>query len=1003
MLVEGLQVLLSAHLWSIRRRKTSRARTDGVLSETSGPKTTLAGKIGRAPLLARVPELEQLRSGLLSTRLGEPRVYAILGEAGIGKTRMLDETALLAASLSADAVVFRGHSYDEAAMPPYLPWIEVAREIEERVPRELWKSVLEAHPEILPLLPRHMEDRSAGGGDPDVERLRLYDGVTRALEQVAADRFVLLIFDDIQWMDSASAALLRYVATHLSGSQVLILLAARDDELGANSQVVRAIEESNRQRRLVELPIRRMNRAETGQLVAELVPDADQNLIDEIFQGSEGNPFFIEELAKTLVTGSTSKPQNLPRGIQAIVRRSLGRLSTPTKELLEWAAIAGRGFDIDLIVGLSKLDPLTAGECLEEGLSRGVLKDTGVTNQLEFSHDRFRQGLLDDINILKKRRLHAELATALEILPRRADDQRAAELAFHFGEARQSEKAFRYGKEAAVAAITMHAYDEAVRQLRLLVNIVESGTLVATDQSPAALKLELADAEVQAGETSKAIEHYLEAARSLTAASLPELAGRAYRLTGIAHTRNEQPREALHAFRQALALLPESESRERALALSHAAGVCGLTLADYGEGIRLGREALSVAPAEDRQLDAIIRLTLAQTLSRFGNLAEAEQLLETALDASVAAADPALSAEICGALSNTTYWRADLERSRKATHDRELFAKAAGDVFARRHVLTWHAHISMAQGNWAAAEAELSAADPILKRLETQEPQAFSNMVRGQMEMLKGNAETAAALLAGAMDEMRPLGPGTLAWYLGTLAVARIESGQADSGRELLGELNGIVDSLAPGSLPRGAALGQLGYGAILLGDDELARRTYELLPAHRGQLHWLLMDRVLGMLAAYLGDRRSAETYFRDAEAAASAARMRPELIAIRVELAKLLLEGSAAERDQAIRLLAATIDDCRALGMRIWLTRAEALLAQSTPPVAIANPDGLSAREIEVLSLVVEGLGNREISERLFLSEKTVANHLTHIFNKIGVENRSAAVAYALRRNLA
>src|SRR5262245_42521788 len=95
------------------------------------------GRTGRAPLLARGNEVEQIRAGLLSARLGDPLVYLIVGEAGIGKSRLLDETAALAAGIAAGPAVFRGHSYDESAMPPFLPWMELARGIHDTLPADM--------------------------------------------------------------------------------------------------------------------------------------------------------------------------------------------------------------------------------------------------------------------------------------------------------------------------------------------------------------------------------------------------------------------------------------------------------------------------------------------------------------------------------------------------------------------------------------------------------------------------------------------------------------------------------------------------------------------------------------------------------------------------------------------------------------------------------------------------------------------------------------------------
>jgi DNA-binding CsgD family transcriptional regulator len=207
-----------------------------------------------------------------------------------------------------------------------------------------------------------------------------------------------------------------------------------------------------------------------------------------------------------------------------------------------------------------------------------------------------------------------------------------------------------------------------------------------------------------------------------------------------------------------------------------------------------------------------------------------------------------------------------------------------------------------------------------------------------------------------------------------------------------IAETTAVIDSLPAGSLPRAPSMAQLGIVAVRRSDRQSAERWLAELVPHSGQFHWVLMDRVLGMLAAFLGDESAARTYFKQGRSIAARGQIRPELLRIEGELA--LLNREPAERIERLKseMRALHLSDADYLESR-WQS------GVSRPKGA---PAGLSRREIEVLVLVAKGRTSREIADELSISEKTVTNHLTHIFTKANLENRAAAAAFALRHGL-
>jgi DNA-binding CsgD family transcriptional regulator len=318
----------------------------------------------------------------------------------------------------------------------------------------------------------------------------------------------------------------------------------------------------------------------------------------------------------------------------------------------------------------------------------------------------------------------------------------------------------------------------------------------------------------------------------------------------------------------------------------------------------------------------------------------------------------------------------------------------------------WLAFLAGARGEWDEAARLLAEAAPQVARVDSPEPRAFLRKIQGFVLLMQGAHAEATAALEEAVAGFRPSGPATLVWYLGCLATAYQAAGEQRASEGIAAETAALVDALPPGSLPQAPALAELGVVAVLRGDRAAAACWYPRLLPFAGQLHWVLTDRVLGMLAALLGDQPAADRHFADAAALARRGGIRPELgLTLAEQGAARRQSPEPATRASAEPLLREALDLLRGLRMSADAARVAAMLRQpgGRPPPRRELPAGLSEREAEVLAMVVQGLTNRQIGARLGISEKTVTNHLTHIFTKADLDNRAAAVAFALRHGLA
>ncbi|HEU5432717.1 MAG TPA: AAA family ATPase, partial [Thermomicrobiales bacterium] len=257
-------------------------------------------RAGRAALVGRATEMAVLRAEVTAAFADGPRSVQLQGAPGIGKSRLLDEAIAVAREIDPETAILRGNCLDERGVPPYLPWASAlrappGRSRSDAALRALGRR-LAGDADGLPLTP--------GTLPTEQERFRLYEEVTQALARFAMAQPVVLAFDDLQWSDMASNALLRYVMIHLPPSPLLALIAARDDELSPQHPLLRTIDELGRRRLLRTIPVRPLERAATAGLIADVLPAApDPALVDAVHDHCGGKPFCVEEVIAALVDG----------------------------------------------------------------------------------------------------------------------------------------------------------------------------------------------------------------------------------------------------------------------------------------------------------------------------------------------------------------------------------------------------------------------------------------------------------------------------------------------------------------------------------------------------------------------------------------------------------------------------------------------------------------------------------------------------------------------------
>ncbi|MEY2422182.1 MAG: hypothetical protein QOI95_2249 [Acidimicrobiaceae bacterium] len=446
--------------------------------------------------LGRRSELARLMAAVDRTRTGSGRLVLVSGEAGIGKTRLVNE---LVGSLGPDVIVARGSGYEGGLAPGFWSWVQVLRAVCEQGDDGLVRSSLAPHASVLhQLIPEIVGGASDIDERPtrDASRFQLYDAVTGFLLQVARDQPMVVVLDDLHWVDPASLELLGFFAERLSSAALLFIGTYRPNEVSealadalanlARAGVHERLELSGLALADVEELIRRTTRAGAGSGVAAAVHGR-----------TEGNPFFVGEVVRLLVSENLlaeppDRAVRIPEGVRDVIRRRMARLPEQTAVLLTLAAVIGLEFDLGLVEEAAGLEPDLAFDVVESAVVSGlIIEDPSAPGRFRFSHGLVQEAVYEEVTALRRSRLHARIAHALERHGAANDTKGIADLAHHYFQAARAgdaASAVEWAMRAAEAALQGLGYEAAEAQLE---RAQAALAMLAHDQTRDRMELDL--------------------------------------------------------------------------------------------------------------------------------------------------------------------------------------------------------------------------------------------------------------------------------------------------------------------------------------------------------------------------------------------------------------------------------------------------------------------------------------------------------------------------------
>jgi DNA-binding CsgD family transcriptional regulator len=990
-------------------------------------------------LIGRTSELAALRLCVEQGKSGKGRVALLCGEAGIGKSRLVAELKTEAVAQGFQSL--QGHCFPSDRSCPYAPLLDLLRSIFLHTPAaQLTIDVAPFARELMPLLPEVTQmfpDLAMlpplPALEPEQEKRRLFAALARFFLTQAATRPLLLIVEDVHWSDESSLDFLHYLARHCAAQPLLVVLTYRSDELGPG--LGRWLAELDRAHVTREIVLSRLTRSETATMLGAIF-DLRQawhaETLNTLYELTEGNPFFIEEILKSLVAvgeivcsnGSWEcKPLgtwHIPRSIQVAVKLRADQVSASARQVLLLAAVAGRRFDFAVLQQVTNHDEQQLLTLMKELIAAQLVVEVSG-DHFAFRHALTRQAMYAQLLARERKALHRTIAETLEQLYLTSLDSYLADLGSHFAAAEDWEKALEYAQRAGEQAQRLYAPRVAIEQYSRAIHA--AGHLARAMCYP--LYRRRGQAYETLGEFERARSDYEQALQAAHDAadgamewqSVIDLgflwAGRDYAQAGAWFHRAIELAERL------------GNTRLRAQSLNR----LGNWLVNTGqvpEGLQAHEEALALFQMQqDTQGMAETLDLLAQASGMYGDSVNCAIQYGRAIDLFRTQGDhqglvSSLTIRLCHtspAVTETVFivpWTPQ-ECERDATEMLQLTRQmelAAGEALAE--ISSGLALASF--GQFAVGLAHAQRGLQIATEIDHLQWIAGAHCYLGQIYVLMLEPTLALQQFEAGLPRAQALGS---AWWSGHLvanqALAYLLKGEVMRAEEALRAV--ISREQRPGNLSERRMA--LAWAELALAQNEptlalqLAEQLLQSAPggtnATRTQpIPWLL--KVKGQALLTLKRRNEAVQVLEDAKCGALERHERPLLWRIHGLLGRVY--QSLRRSEEAWRAFAAAravvaelaegIDDpgLRAQFTETALSSLHQETALTARRAAAEKFGGLTAREREVVALIAQGKSNPAIADALVVTKRTIETHISNIMFKLGVTSRAQIAAWAAEK---
>ncbi len=940
-------------------------------------------------IIGHAKERAQFHRLLTAASKGGGQVVLLSGEPGVGKTN-LALTSLSECGFN----VYRGRAI-ERGTAAYGPIAAALRDCL----RQTGGDVRECGPlsKYLGILLPELEQPVPELADPAV----LVEAIATALSAKAQSHPMALLLDDLHWADESTVDLLPILAERLQGDPVALIGTYRDEEIGRGHPIRRLKGELLRLRMLREIPIEPLSEDETGELLsARLGGSVDQTLRTMVFQRTRGLPLYIEELADALELGSFIRqgkhgfepvPDStvpVPASIRDMVALRLERLSEKARAQLYVAAVIGDEFNPDFLKQMVYGD-----DGLNELLDAGFIAET-LPGRCAFRHTLTREAILEEVPWSDRRRLHREVAEQLE-----GRDAPQEQIANHWAAASELERARRAFLAAADRSHGIHAYRDAYRNYERALETWPVGD--AEEERSAALERQATCAQT-VGLITEAIQVWERYTQSPVVQTVPLHRARALRAIATLHELRGENAQAIDTRLQAARAFQEAGLPAEAVIELLERTERYIINAQPTPATETAREALQLADDAQRpDLQARAKGILAYATAMLGKIEDARPLAHDALTTALSLNAPNLVAEMYRYAAGVAEYSSEFAMAREAYTTALNYCRDRDEDVHTNLCMGCMSYVLFRAGKWRQS---LDLCKEIMQLEEgIPYPDAVAKGVMGMIKAYRGELKPAKKMIAESNAGVQALG-GVIGEFLTIwfAAFAHETSGELDEAANTYRRFIRMWEKTEDyhDAIPGFCAAATFFASQELADDVTICANALSTMATGSGHRE------AVAALAFVLGERAMVDGKYQEAADHFKQAATRFEPLEVPVERARAEWRAGAAlaqagAKEEAVGYLRNAYRAMRKLGARALSSRISADLndlGEPTEERRRSKSHGLSdialtKRQTDVARLLADGLTNKEIAEKLFVSPRTVDMHVAHILDRLDCRSRTEA----------
>ncbi len=992
-------------------------------------------------LIGRNAELTALQECLEAAARGQGGVVLLSGEAGIGKSRLVAELRRSAETFDFQPLAGQCFPTDRAC--PYAPLLDLLGTfLAPLSPSQITTALGASARALFPLLPEQVQHLPELASlpplpplDPEQEKRRLFTMLADVFTRTTTSQPLLLVIEDIHWSDESTLEWIQFFARKIARHRLLVVLTYRSDEVHSLLRSVLAQFDRERQRQEVILePLSRTYTETFLRTILQGTRSLPAGMLDALFDLTEGNPFFLEEVLKALIVAGElvegedgwrwkrADTWHIPLSLHNAVELRLTRLSADARRILQLAAVAGRRFDFALLLQITRDDEASLVELMKEAIAAQLVVEESA-EQFTFRHALTQQAIAAGLLVRERRALHGTIAQTFEHLYATALDAHLADLAYHYAEAERWSKAMEYATRAAEQAQALSAPRAAVEQWTRAMHAAQQ---LGQAASPTSYRTR-GQAYEMLGDFEQAQADYERALQAARQEQEGHLEWQSLLDLGFLWTSRDYQRAGGY-FQQAVELATQlGDAGLQAHSLNRQANWL-LNTGQVAQAQAMHHEALALFEAQHDQpgmaetLDLLGTVSLHEgdSLTAVHMYGRAIELLRAVGNRSVLCSCLTMRASCAcpwAETSCTVNWSlAECERDLvEALQLARELEWAAGEAFAE----LIFGGVLASFGQLEAALAQAQQGLRLATEISHQQWIAGAHNTLGRIYLAMLAPEQALAHVEAGFKVARPLGS---AFWIALLSVVQIQAyaalGQTQLAEVALQEVRSWAENPHQ-TIGRALLVAWVELALVQQQPDLALERCEQLLetaPQRAGETAELVIPRLWkcqGEALFALGQAEEAIQVLEEARRGAKLQQYLPLLWQIERSLGRAYrrqrrpeeAQQAFASARQGIALLSESIEDP---ALRSHFEQTAYAMLPKEKPISLRRAtadeyDGLSEREREVAALIGQGKSNAEMAELLVVSKRTVETYVSRVLSKLGLTSRSQIALWTRDKRLA